>query len=165
MDHWYLIHSKVRQEQVALDNLERQGYACVLPMMCVEKLRRGRLQAVQEVLFPRYLFVRLGSGLDAQSWGPIRSTVGVSRMITFGQTPARVSDDLIDELRRRSASTEVQRRVFEPGEPVMVTQGPFAGLDAVYQMTDAQGRVMVLLDILSKQVKLTVTPTEVRKAN
>ena len=165
MSNWYLIHTKIRQERVALKNLERQGFACFLPLIRAEKLRRGALQVVQEPLFPRYLFIRLCTGLESQSWAPIRSTVGVSRLVTFGQTPAKIEDDLIAQLQVKTNSTEVQLRHFEPGEPVVVTDGPFVGAEAIYQMADAEGRVMVLLNILSKQVKMSVSPASIRKVN
>jgi transcriptional antiterminator RfaH len=54
-------------------------------------------------------------------------------------------------------------RHFEPGEQVVVTEGPFVGVEAIYQMSDGEGRVILLLDILSKQVKMTVSPACVRK--
>ena len=165
MSNWYLIHTKIRQERVALENLERQGFACFLPLLRAEKLRRGTLQVVQEPLFPRYLFIRLGTELESQSWAPIRSTVGVSRLVTFGQTPAKIEDELITQLQVKTDSTEVQLRHFEPGEQVVVTDGPFVGVEAIYQMADAEGRVMVLLNILSKQVKMTVPPASIRKVN
>ena len=165
MSNWYLIHTKIRQERVALENLERQGFACFLPLIRAEKLRRGALQVVQEPLFPRYLFIRLGTGLESQSWAPIRSTVGVSRLVTFGQTPAKIHDELIAQLQVKTDSTEVQLRHFEPGEQVVVTEGPFVGVEAIYQMADAEGRVMVLLNILSKQVKMAVSPASIRKVN
>jgi transcriptional antiterminator RfaH len=165
MSNWYLIHTKIRQERVALDNLERQGFACFLPLIRAEKLRRGALQVVQEPLFPRYLFIRLGTGLESQSWAPIRSTIGVSRLVTFGQTPAKIEDELIAQLQVKTNSAEVQLRHFEPGEQVVVTEGPFMGVEAIYQMADAEGRVMVLLNILSKQVKMAVSPVSIRKVN
>jgi len=120
---------------------------------------------VQEPLFPRYLFIRLGTGLESQSRAPIRSTVGVSRLVTFGQTPAKIEDELIAQLQVRTDSTEVQLRHFEPGEQVVVTDGPFVGVEAIYQMADAEGRVIVLLNILSKQVKRSVPPASIRKVN
>jgi transcriptional antiterminator RfaH len=163
MGNWYLIHTKMRQERVALENLERQGFECFLPLIRAEKLRRGALQVVQEPLFPRYLFIRLGTGLESPSWAPVRSTVGVSRLVTFGQTPAKIDDELIADIRVQSGSAEVQLRHFEPGEPVMVTDGPFVGVEAIYQMTDGEGRVMVLLNILSKDVKMAVAPASIRK--
>ena len=165
MSNWYLIHTKIRQERVALENLERQGFECFLPLMRAEKLKRGALQVVQEALFPRYLFIRLGSGLESQSWAPIRSTLGVSRLVTFGLIPAKIDDDLIGVLRNQSESSDVVLRHFEPGEQVVVTDGPFVGVEAIYQMADAEGRVMVLLNILSKQVKMAVPPASIRKVN
>jgi transcriptional antiterminator RfaH len=163
MNHWYLIHTKIRQEAVALENLERQGFECFVPQIRTEKLRRGKLQVVQEPLFPRYLFIRLSTGIDAQSWAPIRSTLGVSRMVMFGQTPAKVSDDLLHHIRKLSESADVHQRHFAEGETVQVTQGPFVGLEAIYQMTDGEGRVMVLLNILSKPVQLSIEPTGIKK--
>lgn len=94
---------------MALDHLERQGFECFLPLIRAEKLRRGALQVVQEPLFPRYLFIRLGTGLESQSWSPIRSTTGVSRLVSFGQVPAKIDDELVGELR---AQSEAQRQRF-----------------------------------------------------
>lgn len=165
MSNWYLIHTKIRQERMALDHLERQGFECFLPLIRAEKLRRGALQVVQEPLFPRYLFIRLGTGLESQSWAPIRSTIGVSRLVSFGQVPAKIDDELVAELRAQSEASEVVLRHFEPGEQVVVTDGPFVGVEAIYQMPDAEGRVMLLLNILSKQVKMTVSPASIRKVN
>jgi transcriptional antiterminator RfaH len=163
MSNWYLIHTKIRQERVALENLERQGFECFLPLIRAEKLRPGALQVVKEALFPRYLFIRLGTGLESQSWAPIRFTLGVSRLVTFGQIPAKIDDELIAAMLSKSEGSEVVLRHFEPGEQVVVTDGPFVGLEAIYQMADGEGRVMVLLNILSKQVKMTVSPASLRK--
>ena len=38
MSNWYLIHTKIRQERGALENLQRQGFECFLPQIWVEKL-------------------------------------------------------------------------------------------------------------------------------
>ena len=163
MSNWYLIHTKIRQERVALENLNRQGFECFLPLIRAEKLLRGQLQVVQEALFPRYLFIRLATGPESQSWSPIRSTFGVSRLVTFGQTPAKIDNALVSELRAKSDSTEVQLRHFEPGDQVVVTTGPFVGVKAIYQMADGEGRVMVLLNLLSKDVRMHISPSGIRK--
>jgi len=162
---WYLIHTKPRLEECALENLQNQGYACFLPQIRVEKLRRGKLVEVDEPLFPRYFFIQLDTGKHAQSWHPIRSTKGVSRLVSFGQEPAKVGDALVDLIRSQSALGAVQQRHFTPGETVHIIEGPFTGLEAIYQMNDGEQRVMVLLNIMSKLVKLSLEPTEVRKIN
>ena len=165
MSHWYLIHTKIRKEQCALQNLEQQGFECYLPEMHAEKLRRGTMAVVPEPLFPRYLFIRLGTGLEGQSWAPIRSTTGVSRLVAFGTTPAKVGDELVEVIRSQTGGPDSLRRQFELGQAVVITQGPFAGLEAVYQMSDGESRVMVLLNILSKSVRLAIAPASIRKAN
>ncbi len=165
MNHWYLIHTKIRQEQRALENLERQGFECYLPLIPTEKLRRGALAVLPEPLFPRYLFIRLGLGLAAQSWAPIRSTTGVSRLVTFGTVPAKIDDGLVALIRAQTVGEDALHRRFKIGQPVIITQGPFAGVEAVYEMSDGESRVMVLLNILSKNVKLALAPSSIRKAN
>lgn len=165
MQSWHLIHTKIRQERLALDNLELQGFECFLPTIQAEKLRGAKLQVVTEALFPRYLFIRLSTSLDAQSWSPIRSTLGVSKMVSFGHHPAKIDDGLLSALRERTDCPSVALRHFEPGAPVVVTDGPFAGFEAIYQAPDGEHRVMVLLNLLSKPVKLTVSPASIRKLN
>ncbi|NWG88173.1 MAG: transcription/translation regulatory transformer protein RfaH [Hydrogenophilaceae bacterium] len=162
--HWHVVHTKPRQERCALLNLEQQGYECYLPVIAVEKLRQGVLTLAEEPLFPRYLFIRLGSSTSDKGWGPIRSTKGVSRLVTFGSEPAKVDERLIAQLRARDRQVgEQPRRLFEPGERVLITQGPFAGVEAIYQMSDGESRVMVLIELLSKPVQLGLAPTRLRK--
>jgi transcriptional antiterminator RfaH len=161
--NWYLVYSKPRQELCSLENLERQGFECFLPLIAVEKLRRKVIVVVQEPLFPRYLFIRLDASQEGRSWNPIRSTTGVSRLVSFGQVPAKVDDLLVDTIRASLAGVGVQKRHFEVGEVLRINDGPFAGLEAVYQMSDGEARVMVLIDILSKKVSLSIEPPSLSK--
>lgn len=162
---WYLIHTKPRQEKCALENLERQGYRCYLPTLRVERLRQGVLAIADEPLFPRYLFVQLGQGNSAQSWAPIRSTKGVSRLVTFGNEPAKVDDALVEMLQAGEApASRVLQPLFRPGERVRLADAPFAGLEGIYQMPDGERRVIVLIELLSKLVVARVPPASLRKA-
>jgi transcriptional antiterminator RfaH len=164
--HWYLVHTKPRQEKCALDNLLRQGYQCYLPMIPAEKLSQGQIVVAYEPLFPRYLFIRLGQGDSAKSWAPIRSTKGVSRLVSFGIEPARMDDGLIELLRMQEASVQAEPKcLFKPGERVRLTAAPFAGIEGIYQMADGERRVMVLIEILSKPVAVPVAPASLRKAS
>ena len=166
MLRWYLVHTKPRQETCALENLRRQGYECYLPTLPSEKLRQGSLTVANDPLFPRYLFIRLGQGDSAKSWAPIRSTKGVSRLVSFGSEPARVDDGLIELLRTREASVQIEpERLFKRGERVRLTEVPFAGIEGIYQMTDGERRVMVLIEILSKPVAVRVAPDSLRKVS
>lgn len=162
--HWYLVHTKPRQEKCALDNLQRQGHQCYLPTLPFEKLRQSVLMVTDEPLFPRYLFIRLGQGDSAKSWAPIRSTKGVSRLVSFGVEPVKVADGLIEVLREQEALVQTEpARLFKPGEQVRLTEAPFAGIEGVYQMADGERRVLVLIEQLSKQVRVRVAPASLRK--
>ncbi|MDR1349182.1 MAG: transcription/translation regulatory transformer protein RfaH [Zoogloeaceae bacterium] len=159
MRRWYLIYSKLRQEKCALENLERQGYVGYLPFIPVEKLRQGTLTLVDEPLFPRYLFIHLGLDHSAKSWGPIRSTRGVTRLVCFGMEPAKVEDDLIAFLKKKEAALRAEpERLFVPGDPVRLQEGPFFGIEGIYQMTDGERRALVLIDFLSKPLTVRVSP-------
>lgn len=164
--HWYLVHTKPRQEKCALKNLLQQGYQCYLPTIPSEKLCQGLLTIADEPLFPRYLFIRLGQGDSAKSWEPIRSTKGVSRLVSFGIEPARVDDSLVVLLRTQEASVQTEpERIFKPGERVLLTEAPFAGIEGIYQMADSEHRVMVLIEILSKSVAVRFAAASLRKVS
>jgi transcriptional antiterminator RfaH len=54
--------------------------------------------------------------------------------------------------------------LFHKGERLLVSEGPFAGIEGIYQMTDGEQRVMVLINFLNKPVALSLPPASVRKA-
>lgn len=162
--HWYLIYTKSRQEQRALINLEQQGYECYLPVLTVEKLRRGVLSVAEEPLFARYLFIRLDASQSGKSWGPIRSTKGVSHLVAFGAEPIRVDERLIQVLRaQKDALFSQPQRLFVSGERLLLIDGPFAGIEAIYQMNDGENRAIVLVELLNKSTQLKTPLASLRK--
>ena len=164
VNSWYVVHTKPRQESVALAQLERQGYICYLPFIQAERIRRGNASIAPEPLFPRYLFIYLDSSQQGKSWSPIRSTVGVSNLVQFGQRTAKVSEALIEALRTRELSIPA-RELFLAGDAVTITTGPFAGLDAIYQTSNAERRAMILLEILSKTIELQINSASLIKTD
>jgi len=160
---WYLIHTKPRQEDVALANLQRQGYECYLPQMRIERIRRRKAEIATEPMFPRYLFIRLDSSDQGKSWSPIRSTLGVSQLVHFGARAAKVDDTLVDLLRQREQAMPLDA-MFHSGDSVVITDGPFAGIEAIYQTADADRRAFILLEILSKPVSMQIDTGRLRKA-
>jgi transcriptional antiterminator RfaH len=160
---WYLVHTKPRQEDVALANLQRQGYECYLPRMRIERIRRRKLEIATEPMFPRYLFIRLDSSDQGKSWSPIRSTLGVSQLVHFGARAARVDDALVELLRQREQAMPLDA-MFNSGDSVVITDGPFAGIEAIYQTADAERRAFILLEILSKPVSMQIDTGRLRKA-
>lgn len=147
---WYLLQCKPRQDVRAEENLLRQGYPCFRPLLHREKLSGGRIQKIEESLFPGYLFIQL----NAQgNWAPLRSTRGVSRLVVFNGYPLPVSAQLIEQLRQRSQLTAVQTAVpaLQAGEKVRITEGPFAELEAIFHSMDGLQRAVLLLNMLNRQ--------------
>ena len=162
--HWYFVHTKPRQEKYALENLQRQGYQFYLPTLASEKLRQGALMVADDPLSPRHPFIRLSQGDSAPSWAHIRSTKGVCRLESFGLEPAKVSDSLVEALRAQEDSVHAEPgRLFKSGERVCLTGAPFAGIEGIYQMADGERRTMVLIEFLSKQVRVRVASANLRK--
>ncbi len=112
---------------------------------------------VQEPLFSRYLFIQLDE--CTQNWSPIRSTLGVSKLVSFGQQPAKVPPEFVQFLRHAPEQQVV--RMFTKGDPVKISQGPLAGLEGVFQAQDGEQRAFVLVELLGKPHALKVLLDEV----
>lgn len=155
---WYVVHSKPRQEQLAAENLLRQGYAVYLPRLKCLKRRLDRQEVQFEPLFPRYLFVQPASA--AQSIAPIRSTLGVTGMVRFGQQMALIRAETLADIRayeaHNHAASENAISPFQPGVPIRIVSGPLAGLEGLVSAV-RQKRVMVLLQLLGQETRVSLS--------
>lgn len=142
---WHLVHTKPRGETRALQNLERQGFEVFLPMITLQKVRRGKLTSVTEPMFSRYLFIRTTSIM--QDLSLVRSTLGVIQLVRFGNVPAKVPNDWVESMCLQPA---VQEKLFNAGDKILIGNGVLKGLDAVFIQPDGETRAMVLITLLSK---------------
>ena len=164
--HWYLVHSKPREEEVAKTNLERQGYTVYLPRCKLFRRRMARRLAVIGPLFPRYLFIQLESGVD--NWCPIRSTKGVAALVRFGKEPAVVPQALIEMLMACADPGGIHvlpDKVLQPGARVRIRAGVMEGYEAVLLAKSARDRVLLLLDTLGKQIRVEVEAGHIETCN
>lgn len=163
---WYLVYTKAKGEDLAQQNLNRQGYTTYLPLIKRNKRIRGKYTPVIEALFPRYLFIQLDSQTD--NWMPIRSTIGVSNMVRFGGAAAQVPQTLVDELQvftdEDGARPEVERK-FEKGEEVEFLDGTLSGYRAIFEKYVSTERISVLLDIVGKHTRMLVSRHDVQIAS
>jgi len=165
--HWYLIHTKPKQEFRAQENLDQQGYTTFLPTLKVQKLKKNTVEVQEDPLFHRYLFIQLDQ--VQSNWFPIRSTRGVHQMVRFGihAEPAIVPDFLLEALRTWDPDRLPAKELFEPGEPVQIKEGPFKNLDGDFLqlLKDSTGesRALLLIDILGKSQKIKVPMSHLQK--
>jgi transcriptional antiterminator RfaH len=142
---WHLVHTKPRGEVRSLENLERQGFEVFLPMITLQKVRRGKLTSVTEPMFSRYLFIRTTTLV--QDLSLVRSTLGVIQLVRFGTVPAKVPNDWVESMRLQPA---VHEKLFNAGDKLLIGNGMLKGLDAIYVQPDGETRAMVLINLLSK---------------
>ena len=142
---WHLVHTKPRGEARSLENLERQGFEVFLPMITLQKVRRGKLTSVTEPMFSRYLFIRTTTLV--QDLSLVRSTLGVIQLVRFGTVPAKVPNDWVESMRLQPA---VHEKLFNAGDKLLIGNGLLKGLDAIYVQPDGETRAMVLINLLSK---------------
>ncbi len=157
MLRWYLIHTKRARENTAQEHLARQGYELYLPRLAHSVKCGGRWQQRVTALFPVYLFLRLNEG--TQSLGPVRSTVGIINVVRFGSKYATVPDSLVVALKERADPQSGLHKMELPALPetgslVKVSDGPFDGLEGVFERESADDRVVVLLNLLGQRTRV-----------
>jgi transcriptional antiterminator RfaH len=117
-------------------------------------------------MFPRYLFIQLSEQTD--DWGPIRSTLGVSSLVRFGTTPAKVPDILINSLKQNENSQgihELTSKPLSPGDKLLIVEGPFEGYEATLFSQKPVDRVIVLLKIAENHVKVKLDQSLIEPLN
>ncbi len=163
---WYSAWCKPRQEAVAEDNLQRQGFHVYLPRIRLKQRRRRHWVDIVEALFPRYLFIRIDPFRDSAA--PVRSTRGVVGLVRFGREPAVVPDAVMDALLHcedaASGLHQDNRPIFCAGDRVKLVDGPLAGMDGIFAQEDGDKRVSVLLELLGKTNKIRVSRDSVARA-
>lgn len=162
MQAWYLLYCKRGQLQRAQEHLERQAVNCLTPMITLEKMVRGKRTTVSEPLFPNYLFVEFDPEVIHTT--TISATRGVSHFVRFGIHPATVSSSVIHQLSIYQPDDITDPQTPYPGDSVVITEGAFEGLQAIFAEPDGEARSMLLLNLLNKQIKQSVKNTDFRKS-
>ena len=157
---WLVINTQAHRETVAQMNLERQGYDAYCPMLQKTVRHARKSREVLRPLFPGYLFVR--SGPEGQ-WRPILSTAGVRSLVRFGTEPGVLDTAFIDALKARETSGVITRpaKLLKVGQNVRLKGGAFDGVIGEIIEMDERNRVIVLMDLLSRPVKVTIDPRQV----
>ena len=163
---WLLLQVKPRQEMRALENLERQNGVCYCPLINIEKLSRGKRVFAEEPLFPGYLFINLQSEQSGLTYTSIRSSRGVSKIVSFGAEPIKVPETLIAQIKHREQADSIgilAKDLPQAGDNINITEGPFRGLKAVFSHTDGIQRSIVLINLLNQQAPTSLANTQIKK--
>jgi len=153
---WAVVNTQPHRERMALENLVRQAFKAYCPLVRRRIRHARRVHEVLRPLFPGYLFVHLSP--QTPCWRPIMSTSGVRMLVRFGEQPAFIADDFIQELKSHEIDGEIVRpaNALMIGQSVHVADGPFSGLvGTIIDMND-KDRLVVLMNLLSRLVKVQI---------
>ena len=159
MSYWACARLVPHQERLALNHLARAGFATYLPRLREWRRSHGRKIEVHPPLFPGYCFFTI----EAQ-WHAARWSIGVIGLIMDGVRPARVADQIIDDLRQRERNGLIELASppkFKPGDPVRVTAGPFVGHLGLYAGMKPRERVEILLRLLGGEQRVTLAKNDI----
>jgi transcriptional antiterminator RfaH len=164
MQHWYTLHAKPHKERQVEAVLAARGIEVYFPT--VPAPRRNN-RAAQNAFFPCYLFAHVD--LDVIGLWPLHYAPGVRRVVMFGGLPARVDDGIIETLRARLSCADAvyaNGAVLKRGDRVVITSGPFADVEAVFdRRLSPAGRVRVLIDWLKRSIPVEVDSIVLRKTS
>jgi transcriptional antiterminator RfaH len=158
MMQWYAVHTKPSREEMAVENLQRQGYPTYLPRQRRVVRHARKREVVLRPLFQRYLFVGIDRARTA--WRPVLSTFGVAGVVCGGGEPLPVASEVIELLKAREREgafdvTSILGRL-KPGDRVRVSDGPFADFVGRIVVACTAARVTILLEFLGRVVKAEV---------
>ncbi|MFD2206831.1 transcription termination/antitermination protein NusG [Kiloniella antarctica] len=159
MKKWYVVSTHSNQEIRAEINLTRQGYQVFLPYFLKPRKHARKVDIVKKALFPGYLFVELDTAKD--NWNTINNTFGVRGLISYGNRLPSLPNNFVSELKENSHQSESCDPNLKPGEKVKFLTGPFVNIiGSLSHMIDKE-RITVLLSLLGREVKTTVSRFDV----
>jgi len=161
MKHWHVLKTCPRQELWAYDNLRNIGFLAFWPRFMYER-RKGmkKIQALKPV-FPSYMFVAFDPDVD--EWKKINRAYGVQKIIMCGDYIPFVPDAFIEnmmKIARDGIMKEKDNLSVQVGDRVKIVSGPLNGLDGICQLSESS-RVSILLSLLGKENRVTLTPEQV----
>jgi transcriptional antiterminator RfaH len=156
---WYALRSKPNKEEALWREVSARDYECFYPCIKVQPVnpRSRKLRPY----FPGYMFVRTDLqtvGFSGLAWIP--HSVG---LVSFDSQPSPVPEELIHALQHRVEQVnDAGGELFSGlkcGEVVVVSGGPFAGYEAIFDVRlPGSERVRVLLNLISKQQVPLILP-------
>jgi transcriptional antiterminator NusG len=171
---WYVVHAysgfekyvmQVLQERVRVDHLEDKFGEILVPTEEVVELRAGQKRKSERKFFPGYVLVEMV--MDEETWHLVKSIPKVLGFIGgTSDKPAPISPKEAETILQRmqdSSEKPKPKVLFEVGEVVRVTDGPFADFNGVVEEVNYEKsrlRVAVLIFGRSTPVELQFDQVE-----
>lgn len=165
---WYVVHAysgfeshvkRSLEEAIARAGMEESFGEILVPTEEVVEMRGGQQRRSERKFFPGYVLVQME--MNEQTWHLVKDTPRVMGFIGgASDKPAPISDKEAEAILQRVQEGVEKPRpkvLFEPGEVVRVTDGPFADFNGVVEEVNYEKsrlRVAVLIFGRSTPVEL-----------
>jgi transcriptional antiterminator RfaH len=149
--NWFAVQCKPWHEPFGVETVEALGLESFFPQCQRNKKICGKVRRVTEPLFPGYFFARFCPRFSLQS---VRYSRGVLRILSAGETPLTVGDEIIEGIRARrndDGYVPLSEPAWRMGDRVLIEEGPFQGLTGIFQAElDGKDRILLLLEALGQ---------------
>jgi len=172
--HWYVIHTQTGYEdriKTVLDSKVTAGLAkdaiaqVLVPTEQVSEVKAGKKRISQRKFFPGYLLVEME--LTDETWYMIKSIPGVTGFVGAGSRPLPLREDEIDTILKQAKEAKEKptpKVVFEKGESVRVTDGPFTNFNGQIEETNlTKGKIKVMISIFGRATPVELETWQVEK--
>ena len=173
---WYVVHAysgyekKVAiaiRDRVEMYNLQDKFGDVLVPTEEVVEMKGGQKRTSERKFFPGYVLVKME--LDDDSWHLVKETPRVMGFIGGkADKPAPITDkeaDLILQRIQESDEAPRPKTLFEPGEMVRVTAGPFNDFNGnVEEVNYEKSKLLVAVSIFGRLTPVELDFTQVEKA-
>ena len=171
---WYVVHvfsgfeKKVAQsikEQAMKDGLEEQMPEVLVPVEEVTEVRRGAKVTSERKFFPGYILVRME--MTDQTRHVVQSQNRVTGFLGSNDVAVPITDAEAERLIKQVTEGVERQRVnvlFEIGEQVRVSDGPFASFNGyVEEVDEDKERLKVTVSIFGRSTPVDLEYSQVEK--
>ncbi|MBI5447831.1 MAG: transcription termination/antitermination protein NusG [Gammaproteobacteria bacterium] len=173
---WYVVHAysgfenfvaRALRERIALVGLGEKFGDILVPTEEVVEMRGGQKRKSDRKFFPGYVLVKME--MDDATWHLVRKTPKVLGFIGgTSDHPASITDKEADAILQRVQEGIDKPRpkvLFEPGEVVRVTEGPFTDFNGVVEEVNYEkNRLRVAVLIFGRSTPVELEFSQVTKA-
>ncbi len=173
---WYVVHAysgfekqvkRSLEERIKLAGLEDKFGQILVPTEEVVEMRDGQKRRSDRKFFPGYVLVQME--MDDETWHLVKSVPKVMGFIGgTSDKPAPISDREAEAILARMQEGAEKPRpkvLFEPGEVVRITDGPFNDFSGVVEEVDYdKNRLRVEVSIFGRSTPVDLEFSQVEKA-